>query len=167
MTEILRNLSVLEGLSDELLERLASEDTEVEVRAGDWMIREGEAADRMFIVRSGRVEVIDEGPPEVLIRVFRRGEVVGELALLHTGIRSASVRARRDTQLGAWLAGSIERPRLRRPPLEAPVRGGVWGYPPPPRGAGAVFGGPPPGARGGCGGGLLRRPPPPPPPRDT
>ena len=122
MTEILRNLSVLEGLSDELLERLASEDTEVEVRAGDWMIREGEAADRMFIVRSGRVEVIDEGPPEVLIRVFRRGEVVGELALLHTGIRSASVRARRDTQLGAWLAVSIERPRLRRRLLEPVVR---------------------------------------------
>lgn len=102
MTDIvtfLRNVSVFEGLSDELLERLAIEVTEVDVRAGEWIIREGEAADRMFIVSSGRVEVIDEGPPEVLIRIVRRGEVLGELALLRTGIRSTSVRARRDTEL--------------------------------------------------------------------
>ena len=69
------------------------------MRAGEWMMREGEAADRMFIVASGRVEVIDEGPPEVLIRVVRRGDMLGELALLQAGTRSASVRARRDTEL--------------------------------------------------------------------
>ena len=49
--------------------------------------------------RSGRVEVIDEGPPEVLVRVLRRGDVLGELALLREGTRSASARARRDTEL--------------------------------------------------------------------
>ncbi len=62
-------------------------------------MREGEHADSVFIVRSGRVEVVDEGPPEALIRVLRRGDVLGELALLREGARSASVRARRDTEL--------------------------------------------------------------------
>jgi predicted acylesterase/phospholipase RssA/CRP-like cAMP-binding protein len=95
----LRNVPVLIGLSDELRERLAAQVRDVRVLAGEWLMREGEPADSMFIVRSGRLEVIDEGPPEALIRVLRRGDVLGELALLRRGTRSASVRARRDADL--------------------------------------------------------------------
>ena len=95
----LRNVPVLMGLSDELLERLADQVAEVHVRAGDWIMREGDAADSLYILRSGRVDVIDEGPPQTLIRVLRRGDVLGELALLREGTRSASVRARRDAEL--------------------------------------------------------------------
>jgi NTE family protein len=95
----LRNVPVLAGLSEELLERLADDVEEELVRAGEWIMREGESAQSVFIVRSGRVEVIDEGPPEALIRVLRRGDVLGELALLREGTRSASARARRDTEL--------------------------------------------------------------------
>jgi NTE family protein len=95
----LRNVPVLAGLPDELLERLAGQVRETAVRAGDWIVREGETAESMFIVRSGRVDVLDEGPPEFLIRVLRRGDIVGELALLREGTRSASVRARRDGEL--------------------------------------------------------------------
>ena len=62
-------------------------------------MREGEAAESVYIVASGRVEVVDERPPETLIRVLRRGAVLGELALLREGTRSASARARRDTEL--------------------------------------------------------------------
>jgi NTE family protein len=95
----LRNVPVLAGLSDELLERLAGQANDVRVRAGTWVMREGESADSMFIVRSGQLEVIEEGPPETLIRVLRRGDVLGELALLRDDTRSASVRARRDAEL--------------------------------------------------------------------
>jgi NTE family protein len=95
----LRNVPVLAGLSDELLERLASQVNDVRVRAGTWIMRAGESADSMFIVRSGRLEVIEEGPSETLIRILRRGDVLGELALLRDDTRSASVRARRDAEL--------------------------------------------------------------------
>ncbi len=95
----LRNVPVLAALSDELLERLSGQVRETQVRAGEWIMREGEAADSMYIVRSGRVDVVDEGPPEMLIRVLRRGDILGELALLREGTRSASVRARRDAEL--------------------------------------------------------------------
>jgi NTE family protein len=98
-TAFLRNVPVLTGLSDELLARLDAQVSDIAVRAGDWIIRAGEPADSMFIVRSGRLEVVDEGPPERLIRVLRRGDVLGELALLREGSRSASVRARRDAEL--------------------------------------------------------------------
>ena len=95
----LRNVPVLQGMSDELLTRLAGEVADVRVRAGTWIMRAGESADSMFIVRSGRLEVIEEGSPEVLIRVLRRGDILGELALLREETRSASVRARRDAEL--------------------------------------------------------------------
>jgi NTE family protein len=95
----LRRVPVLAGLSEDLLDRLVDEVEECRVSAGDWIMREGEAAESAFILRSGRVEVLDERPPETLIRVLRRGDVLGELALLREGSRSVSARARRDTEL--------------------------------------------------------------------
>ena len=95
----LRAVPVLAGLSDDLLEDLADQMNEVRARAGDWIMHKGDPADAMFIIRSGRVEVVDEGPPEALIGVLRRGDVLGELALLREGVRSGSVRALRDTEL--------------------------------------------------------------------
>jgi NTE family protein len=95
----LRNVPVFAGLSEELLETLAAKVREVRVPAGRWVMREGDRAESMFIVSGGRVEVVHEGPPEILLRVLRRGDVLGELALLREGVRAASARAERDTEL--------------------------------------------------------------------
>jgi NTE family protein len=95
----LRNVPVLADLSEELLASLADQAKPVRFRAGEWILREGDPADSVYIIRSGRVEVVDERPPETLIRVLRRNEVLGELALLRQAPRSASARARRDTEL--------------------------------------------------------------------
>lgn len=97
--DFLRSVPVLAGLSEEHLERIAAQASEVRMPADRWIFREGEPASSMFIVRSGQVEVIDEGPPETFVRTLRRGAVLGELALLVSGTRSASVRARRATEL--------------------------------------------------------------------
>jgi CRP-like cAMP-binding protein len=89
----LRHAPVLADLPEKLLEQLAGQVREVHVPAGNWILREGDPADRMFIVASGRIDVIREGPPETLLRVLRHGDVIGELALLQEGVRSASARA--------------------------------------------------------------------------
>jgi len=96
---LLRNVPVLAGLPDAQLEGLVEQLTRLQVPAGRWIMREGEVADSVYIIASGRVEVVDERPPETLIRILRRGAVLGELALLREGTRSASARARRDTEL--------------------------------------------------------------------
>src|SRR4051812_20729216 len=106
-SDFLRNVPVLAGLSHELLERLAGEVREVRVRAGDWVLREGEAAESLFIVRGGRLDVLTEGPREAVIRVLRRGDVLGELALLREGTRSVSARARRGAELLALGPGAL------------------------------------------------------------
>lgn len=98
-TSFLRHAPVLAALPEELVEQLAGLVREVHVPAGSLILREGDPAYSMFIVASGRVDVIREGPPETLLRVLRRGDVIGELALLQEGVRSASARAQRDTEL--------------------------------------------------------------------
>ena len=97
--DFLRQVPVLADLSDALLVRLANEVRNVSVRAGDWVIREGQVTETLYVIRTGRLEVISEGPPETMIRVLRRGDVLGELALLREDVHSASVRARRDSEL--------------------------------------------------------------------
>jgi NTE family protein len=69
-----------------------------ELRAGDWLFRAGDPGDRLYVVRSGRLDVVAEDEDRVLRRVGR-GEIVGELALLTGSPRSASVRAHRDCEL--------------------------------------------------------------------
>lgn len=111
----LRRVPLLEGLADEQLEALGRQLTERQVRAGEWILREGDAATSMFIIRRGHAEIVAEGPPERVIRVLRRGAVLGELALLAGGTRSVSARARYDIELL-----ELERSAFERLILEAP-----------------------------------------------
>lgn len=59
------------------------------------VIREGDPGDRLYIVHSGRVEVLRDTPAGRLERVavLGRGEVFGEMALLQNGRRTRSVHA--------------------------------------------------------------------------
>lgn len=79
-------------LPEESQRRLAAGNRRA-IPAGDWLVREGEAADSMFVISAGLAEVV---VGEVAVRELGPGSVVGELGLLTGGTRSASVRARRD-----------------------------------------------------------------------
>jgi predicted acylesterase/phospholipase RssA/CRP-like cAMP-binding protein len=79
---------------------LAASAEPVRVRAGEWLFRQGDPGDSLYVVLTGRLEIVIESGPEVkVIRVLGRGASVGELALLTESPRSASVRARRDSEL--------------------------------------------------------------------
>ena len=82
----------------ELVEQLAAKSAIRGLAAGKWLFREGDAGDEMYIVRAGRLEAVDEGADRVL-REYRRGDALGELALLTDSPRSASVRAGRATEV--------------------------------------------------------------------
>src|SRR5689334_22128371 len=75
---------------------LAAAATPERLNANDWLWRQGEEGDSLYVVLTGRLEVVAEHPTgETIIRVLGRGDAVGELALLTDSPRSASVRARR------------------------------------------------------------------------
>lgn len=90
---------LLQGLPARSVERLTERASQINVQAGEWLFHEGDSANSAFIVRSGRVEILTEGDALEVIRTVKRGGVIGELALLARGVRSASARALRDSEL--------------------------------------------------------------------
>jgi EmrB/QacA subfamily drug resistance transporter len=88
---------------------------------GEWLFRVGDTADSVFVLRAGRLEVVvgDE-----VVRELGPGSVVGELALLTGGTRSASIRARRDSILS-----EVSRPEfdaaMSQDPTAYPALAGV------------------------------------------
>lgn len=71
-----------------------------ELAAGETLFKEGEAADAMYVVVSGRLRAMreDDGR-QVFIGDIGRGETVGEMALLTGAPRSATIEAMRDCVL--------------------------------------------------------------------
>jgi NTE family protein len=100
VAEFLRNVPVFAALSHEMRQEIARLAGSVSIAGQEWLFREGEDADGVYVVRVGHLEVISEAAstPQT-INTLTRGAVLGELALLSDSQRSASVRALRDTEL--------------------------------------------------------------------
>jgi hypothetical protein len=61
---------------------------------GEIIVRQGEGGDCMYVIQSGRVEVIDEkGGREVHLAFLEEGDFFGEMSLFESEVRSATVRA--------------------------------------------------------------------------
>ena len=66
-TEILAHLPIFSKLDPRSAEAVATLARVVAVPAGTVLVREGEVAESLYLIRSGRLEVVAEGPPETLI----------------------------------------------------------------------------------------------------
>jgi NTE family protein len=96
--EFLRNVPVFASLAPRMLEQLAALAGEISLARGEFLFRQGERADGVYVVRVGHLAVLQDDSPDT-INTLTRGAVLGELALLSGAVRSASVRALRDTEL--------------------------------------------------------------------
>ena len=96
----LAGVPLLGGADAEALEALAADAQPLRALAGDWVMREGDDADDLYVVLRGRLRVIaDADGQERILRVLGPGAAIGELALLTGAPRSASVQAVRDSTL--------------------------------------------------------------------
>jgi signal transduction histidine kinase len=96
----LRRLPLLAALHDADLEHVAQMARRVRVAAGRVIMREGGAADGLYVLVRGRLEVTKrDGGEEVLLAMQRPGSFVGEMALLGGAGRTATVRAVRPSEL--------------------------------------------------------------------
>lgn len=89
------------GLDDAALHFLGGLAHEAEYRAGEAIVREGEPGDRLFFVVHGRVTVSksgDAGQP-VVLGEFGPGDFFGEMSLVESVVRSASVVAAEPTRV--------------------------------------------------------------------
>jgi NTE family protein len=96
--EFLARTPLFSGVDPELVEQLAARSRTRRLAQGKWLFRERDPGDEMYVVRAGRLEVVDEGA-DAVIGEYRRGDALGELALLTDSPRSASVRAARATEV--------------------------------------------------------------------
>ena len=92
---------LFEGLEPEALDHLGDVFLASVVRAGETVIREGEAGDCLFVIDEGRVRTEKRTPAGDLwtVRFHEKGGVFGELSLLDRVLRSATVVAETDCTL--------------------------------------------------------------------
>jgi MFS family permease len=92
-------LPLFTGVPRSRLETAMRRVTELPVKAGEEVVRQGEPADRFYIIESGRFRVsqapADGGEP-VTLRTLGADEVFGELGLLNRTARTATVTAETD-----------------------------------------------------------------------
>jgi MFS family permease len=96
--ELLRKIPIFAPLPPAEQEHLAHELIPLHVSAGDVVVREGEAGDRFYVVRSGELEVSVHGKS---VRRLGPGDHFGEIALLRDVPRTATVEALGDVDLYA------------------------------------------------------------------
>jgi MFS family permease len=93
---LLRAHRIFAPLAEATLEQLARQLDPLEPAAGNWVIRQGEVGDHVYVVESGRLAVdVDGRAGEELAA----GDVFGEIALLRDIPRTASVRTLTDCRL--------------------------------------------------------------------
>jgi CRP/FNR family cyclic AMP-dependent transcriptional regulator len=93
----LSRLPVFAGVDDAALALLSGLTAARDCAAGEVIVREGEPGDRMYFVRSGRVRVVKA--PAVTLAEFGPGDFFGEMSLVESVVRSASVVALEPTQV--------------------------------------------------------------------
>jgi len=95
--ESLQQMPIFGGVNDDALAYLLEPAREVNRAAGEFFFREGEPALCMYVLESGRVEVLKPWRGrEMSLRRFGPGDCFGEMALIDLFPRSASVRAETD-----------------------------------------------------------------------
>ena len=102
----LKRVEILIGLTDEQLARIADICQLQAHNAGDVIVRKNEPSNEVYIVNRGSVEVdlatdritaetlAAPGPQSII--ALGQGQVVGEMALIDMGPRSATVRCTKD-----------------------------------------------------------------------
>lgn len=94
--KLLAHVPFLRSLPEPALERLARSAERDGAEAGETIVRQHDTGDRFYVVASGELEVLVDGAP---IRRLYDGDYFGEIALLRDVPRTATVRARRASEL--------------------------------------------------------------------
>lgn len=99
----LQGVPIFAGLSEEAINLLVKHARTLLVKAGDFIVREGESGNRFYLIGQGEVRVVKQvGTPQEfeLARLGPR-DFFGEMCILETLPRSASVQAVTDGEVFA------------------------------------------------------------------
>lgn len=95
----LRRFSILSGLDDATLTRLAAATTRRRFAPGEVLIQEGRDPACVFLIQSGEVDILrGVGGDELWVRTAGEGEIMGEISLLQGSGAIATVRAATEVE---------------------------------------------------------------------
>jgi len=99
--DILRSVNIFAGLSEDELEQIGEYITEQDLPRGAVLYEQGEPGDALYIVRAGRLKaaVSDAAGRERVLALYGPGDFFGELALISSQPRTATVTAVTDCNL--------------------------------------------------------------------
>jgi HEAT repeat protein len=116
----LREVPIFGNLTPEDLAQIADLSSERVFEDGDYLCREGELGDELFVIVEGQVCVAKQSDGSMrTLRTLRAGEQVGELAILREQPRSASVIAQGSHVRALVLRGDALQAILRDRPQVA------------------------------------------------
>jgi CRP/FNR family transcriptional regulator, cyclic AMP receptor protein len=104
-------------VSEESLHELAQESDKLSFAVGDIIVEEGTLGNLMFVIGQGRVQVVKYRlkPDEIILATLTARDFFGEMCIIESVSRSASVRAIEPTEVYAFSGGDLYRLFKHRP----------------------------------------------------
>src|SRR4028118_1761445 len=99
--DVLRQARLFSGLDDDAAESLRASMSDVRIRRGEALFREGDSGDRLYVVTDGKIKLGRSSADgrENLLAILGPGQMFGELSLFDPGPRSATATAVTDCAL--------------------------------------------------------------------
>ncbi len=107
--DLIRNVSVFQGLGEPQLSMIAGACKERFFRAGEYLFRQNDPRDEFFVIRSGEIEILEHiGDDAVSVARLSNGNFVGEGTMLDGLPHTASCRASVETTAVIWERTDID-----------------------------------------------------------
>lgn len=127
----LKQIPLFHSLPAEILEELAGTLKIRALQAGEILFHLGEAGEEMIIVRRGKIAIYmpEDGNPGggQILRIFKPGEILGEMALIDRLPRSTSARAETKAVVTALDFDSFQNLIKAHPEVSMSVMSGLSG----------------------------------------
>ncbi|VAX24222.1 transcriptional regulator, Crp/Fnr family [hydrothermal vent metagenome] len=102
MQELLKATKLFSFSSDDLIKWIDERSTWSDFKKGEYLFHEGEKAEKMYVIASGRVKVVKEfaSGKNAILGLFSRGSIVAEVTVIDRKPYPASAVAMEDTHAG-------------------------------------------------------------------
>jgi CRP/FNR family transcriptional regulator, cyclic AMP receptor protein len=121
-SDLLAGVDLFADLRSDEMARLADASRQEELRRGDVLFREGDEADRLYVVVQGRIAISKRSVDgrESVVALMEEGDLFGEMGLFQPQGRSAEARALEPSTVLAVAFGPVREIYEERPEL-------LWG----------------------------------------
>jgi CRP-like cAMP-binding protein len=105
----LRRIPLFKDFSDEQLSQVLSTVSDRRYAKHQFIVREGDPGDTFYVIASGSVAVCRVAPDgrETILSILKEGDFFGEMSMLDSSLRSASIKTLTDVEVGAIRQGDF------------------------------------------------------------